>query len=93
MTTSNTIPPAVVATVSATRAQSPVITTTAAHATDSALRYIWGFEDQPSCHPPFFSPLFFSFLHSTQQIFIECFFLFFNELCCVLDTEDKAVNK
>ncbi|XP_019325035.1 histone deacetylase complex subunit SAP130 isoform X7 [Panthera pardus] len=37
VTTSNTIPPAVVATVSATRAQSPVITTTAAHATDSAL--------------------------------------------------------
>ncbi|XP_023565498.1 histone deacetylase complex subunit SAP130 isoform X2 [Octodon degus] len=38
VTTSNTISPAVVATVSATRAQSPVITTTAAHATDSALR-------------------------------------------------------
>ncbi|KAL0624524.1 LOW QUALITY PROTEIN: Histone deacetylase complex subunit SAP130 [Plecturocebus cupreus] len=38
VTTSNAIPPAVVATVSATRAQSPVITTTAAHATDSALR-------------------------------------------------------
>ncbi|XP_072816884.1 histone deacetylase complex subunit SAP130 isoform X6 [Vicugna pacos] len=37
VTTSNTIPPAVVATVSATRAQSPVITTTAAHAADSAL--------------------------------------------------------
>ncbi|XP_007962774.3 histone deacetylase complex subunit SAP130 isoform X7 [Chlorocebus sabaeus] len=37
VTTSNAIPPAVVATVSATRAQSPVITTTAAHATDSAL--------------------------------------------------------
>ncbi|KAF6115984.1 Sin3A associated protein 130 [Phyllostomus discolor] len=37
VTTSNTIPPAVVATVSATRAQSPVITTTAAHATDSTL--------------------------------------------------------
>ncbi|XP_066202040.1 histone deacetylase complex subunit SAP130 isoform X3 [Saccopteryx leptura] len=37
VTTSNTIPPAVVATVSATRAQSPVITTTAAHGTDSAL--------------------------------------------------------
>ncbi|XP_058157174.2 histone deacetylase complex subunit SAP130 isoform X6 [Dasypus novemcinctus] len=37
VTSSNTIPPAVVATVSATRAQSPVITTTAAHATDSAL--------------------------------------------------------
>ncbi|XP_012884265.1 PREDICTED: histone deacetylase complex subunit SAP130 [Dipodomys ordii] len=37
VTTSSTIPPAVVATVSATRAQSPVITTTAAHATDSAL--------------------------------------------------------
>ncbi|XP_019065062.1 histone deacetylase complex subunit SAP130 isoform X4 [Fukomys damarensis] len=37
VTTSNTISPAVVATVSATRAQSPVITTTAAHATDSAL--------------------------------------------------------
>ncbi|XP_012589645.1 PREDICTED: histone deacetylase complex subunit SAP130 isoform X5 [Condylura cristata] len=37
VTTSNTIPPAVVATVSATRAQSPVITTTAAHASDSAL--------------------------------------------------------
>ncbi|XP_076768990.1 histone deacetylase complex subunit SAP130 isoform X6 [Arvicanthis niloticus] len=37
VTTSSTIPPAVVATVSATRAQSPVITTTAAHAADSAL--------------------------------------------------------
>uniref|UniRef100_A0A673T5Q7 Sin3A associated protein 130 n=1 Tax=Suricata suricatta TaxID=37032 RepID=A0A673T5Q7_SURSU len=37
VTTSNPVPPAVVATVSATRAQSPVITTTAAHATDSAL--------------------------------------------------------
>ncbi|XP_038603662.1 histone deacetylase complex subunit SAP130 isoform X2 [Tachyglossus aculeatus] len=37
VTTSNTIPPAVVATVSASRAQSPVITTTAAHATDSTL--------------------------------------------------------
>ncbi|EHB15936.1 Histone deacetylase complex subunit SAP130 [Heterocephalus glaber] len=37
VTTSNTMSPAVVATVSATRAQSPVITTTAAHATDSAL--------------------------------------------------------
>ncbi|KAK2109210.1 hypothetical protein P7K49_014375 [Saguinus oedipus] len=37
VTTSNAIPPAVVATVSATRAQSPVITTTAAHPTDSAL--------------------------------------------------------
>uniref|UniRef100_A0A2K5DZF6 Sin3A associated protein 130 n=1 Tax=Aotus nancymaae TaxID=37293 RepID=A0A2K5DZF6_AOTNA len=37
VTTSNAIPPAVVATVSATRAQSPVITTTAAHATESAL--------------------------------------------------------
>ncbi|KAM6220124.1 histone deacetylase complex subunit SAP130 isoform 2-T2 [Rhynchocyon petersi] len=36
VTTSNTIPPAVVATVSATRSQSPVITTTAAHATDAA---------------------------------------------------------
>ncbi|XP_053930750.1 histone deacetylase complex subunit SAP130 isoform X3 [Cuculus canorus] len=37
VTTSSTIPPAVVATVSATRAQSPVITTTAAHATESTL--------------------------------------------------------
>nr|BAC39113.1 unnamed protein product [Mus musculus] len=37
VTTSSTIPPAVVATVSATRAQSPVITTTAAHAADSTL--------------------------------------------------------
>uniref|UniRef100_A0A8D2LGJ8 Sin3A associated protein 130 n=1 Tax=Varanus komodoensis TaxID=61221 RepID=A0A8D2LGJ8_VARKO len=37
VTTSSTIPPAVVATVSATRAQSPVITTTTAHATDSTL--------------------------------------------------------
>ncbi|XP_042709468.2 histone deacetylase complex subunit SAP130 isoform X10 [Chrysemys picta bellii] len=37
VTTSSTIPPAVIATVSATRAQSPVITTTAAHATESAL--------------------------------------------------------
>ncbi|KAM4769971.1 histone deacetylase complex subunit SAP130 isoform 6-T6 [Cyanocitta cristata] len=37
VTTSSTIPPAVVATVSATRAQSPVITTTAAHATESSL--------------------------------------------------------
>ncbi|XP_036620968.1 histone deacetylase complex subunit SAP130-like [Trichosurus vulpecula] len=35
--TSNTIPPAVVATVSATRAQSPVITTREAHATNSTL--------------------------------------------------------
>ncbi|XP_027559742.1 histone deacetylase complex subunit SAP130 isoform X1 [Neopelma chrysocephalum] len=37
VTTSSTIPPAVVATVSATRAQSPVITTTTAHATESTL--------------------------------------------------------
>uniref|UniRef100_A0A8C8RRW8 Sin3A associated protein 130 n=1 Tax=Pelusios castaneus TaxID=367368 RepID=A0A8C8RRW8_9SAUR len=37
VTTSSTIPPAVIATVSATRAQSPVITTTAAHATESTL--------------------------------------------------------
>ncbi|XP_051482037.1 histone deacetylase complex subunit SAP130 isoform X3 [Apus apus] len=37
VTTSSTIPPAVVATVSATRAQSPVITTTATHATESTL--------------------------------------------------------
>ncbi|KAF1489740.1 hypothetical protein FQV17_0007947, partial [Megadyptes antipodes antipodes] len=37
VTTSSTIPPTVVATVSATRAQSPVITTTAAHATESTL--------------------------------------------------------
>ncbi|KAM6443071.1 histone deacetylase complex subunit SAP130 isoform 7-T9 [Liasis olivaceus] len=37
VTTSSTIPPAVVATVSATRAQSPVITTTTTHATESAL--------------------------------------------------------
>ncbi|XP_064313335.1 histone deacetylase complex subunit SAP130 isoform X3 [Phalacrocorax carbo] len=37
VTTSSAIPPAVVATVSATRAQSPVITTTAAHATESTL--------------------------------------------------------
>uniref|UniRef100_A0A8C0U3G3 Sin3A associated protein 130 n=1 Tax=Cyanistes caeruleus TaxID=156563 RepID=A0A8C0U3G3_CYACU len=37
VTSSSTIPPAVVATVSATRAQSPVITTTAAHATESTL--------------------------------------------------------
>ncbi|NWQ78992.1 SP130 deacetylase, partial [Columbina picui] len=37
LTTSSTIPPAVVATVSATRAQSPVITTTAAHAAESTL--------------------------------------------------------
>ncbi|OPJ79244.1 histone deacetylase complex subunit SAP130 isoform A [Patagioenas fasciata monilis] len=37
VTTSSTIPPAVVATVSATRAQSPVITTTAAHAAESTL--------------------------------------------------------
>ncbi|XP_066475710.1 histone deacetylase complex subunit SAP130 isoform X4 [Tiliqua scincoides] len=36
-TTSSTIPPAVVATVSATRAQSPVITTTTTHATESTL--------------------------------------------------------
>ncbi|XP_053166043.1 histone deacetylase complex subunit SAP130 isoform X2 [Hemicordylus capensis] len=37
VTTSSTIPPAVVATVSATRAQSPVITTTTTHATESTL--------------------------------------------------------
>ncbi|XP_071423048.1 histone deacetylase complex subunit SAP130 isoform X1 [Pithys albifrons albifrons] len=37
VTTSSAIPPAVVATVSATRAQSPVITTTTAHATESTL--------------------------------------------------------
>ncbi|XP_050163876.1 histone deacetylase complex subunit SAP130 isoform X1 [Myiozetetes cayanensis] len=37
VTTSSTIPPAVVATVSAMRAQSPVITTTTAHATESTL--------------------------------------------------------
>lgn len=36
-TTSSTIPPTVVATVSATRAQSPVITTTTTHATESTL--------------------------------------------------------
>ncbi|KAL8187544.1 UNVERIFIED_CONTAM: hypothetical protein K2H54_050859 [Gekko kuhli] len=38
VTTASTIPPAVVATVSATRAQSPVITTTTTHATESSLR-------------------------------------------------------
>lgn len=72
MTTSNTIPPAVVATVSATRAQSPVITTTAAHATDSALRYVWGFDDQailPSSLP-FSFPSLMPFL---TQILIESF--------------------
>ncbi|CAI5775278.1 Sin3A associated protein 130 [Podarcis lilfordi] len=37
VTTSSTIPPAVVATVSATRAQSPVITTTTTHATEATL--------------------------------------------------------
>ncbi|XP_054839408.1 histone deacetylase complex subunit SAP130 isoform X4 [Eublepharis macularius] len=37
VTTTSTIPPAVVATVSATRAQSPVITTTTTHATESSL--------------------------------------------------------
>ncbi|XP_060097901.1 histone deacetylase complex subunit SAP130 isoform X1 [Heteronotia binoei] len=37
VTTASTIPPAVVATVSATRAQSPVITTTTTHATESSL--------------------------------------------------------
>nr|XP_060624131.1 histone deacetylase complex subunit SAP130 isoform X1 [Anolis sagrei ordinatus]XP_060624135.1 histone deacetylase complex subunit SAP130 isoform X1 [Anolis sagrei ordinatus] len=37
VTTSSNIPPAVVATVSATRAQSPVITTTTTHATESTL--------------------------------------------------------
>ncbi|XP_045414817.1 histone deacetylase complex subunit SAP130 isoform X7 [Lemur catta] len=52
VTTSNAIPPAVVATVSATRAQSPVITTTAAHATDSALRYTWGRPTLSIQHPP-----------------------------------------
>ncbi|XP_047301778.1 histone deacetylase complex subunit SAP130 isoform X8 [Pan paniscus] len=48
VTTSNAIPPAVVATVSATRAQSPVITTTAAHATDSALRPTLSIQHPPS---------------------------------------------
>ncbi|XP_029471429.1 histone deacetylase complex subunit SAP130 isoform X1 [Rhinatrema bivittatum] len=37
VTTSTTVPPAVVATVSATRAQSPVITTTGAHAVEPGL--------------------------------------------------------
>ncbi|CAO2593546.1 Histone deacetylase complex subunit SAP130 [Lemmus lemmus] len=48
VTTSSTIPPAVVATVSATRAQSPVITTTAAHAADSALRPTLSIQHPPS---------------------------------------------
>ncbi|XP_038671505.1 histone deacetylase complex subunit SAP130-like isoform X5 [Scyliorhinus canicula] len=47
-TTSTAIPPAVVATVSATRAQSPVITTAAAHGTDVAHRPALTIQPHPS---------------------------------------------
>lgn len=48
VTTSTSLCPGVVATVSATRAQSPVITTVAAHATEQSLRQTLSLQQHPS---------------------------------------------
>ncbi|XP_030072259.1 histone deacetylase complex subunit SAP130 isoform X2 [Microcaecilia unicolor] len=47
VTTSTTVPPAVVATVSATRAQSPIITTTGAHSAEPGLRPALSIQQHP----------------------------------------------
>nr|XP_033814255.1 histone deacetylase complex subunit SAP130 isoform X2 [Geotrypetes seraphini]XP_033814256.1 histone deacetylase complex subunit SAP130 isoform X2 [Geotrypetes seraphini] len=47
VTTSTTVPPAVVATVSATRAQSPIITTTGTHSAETGLRSALSIQQHP----------------------------------------------